>query len=81
MCLTRGLGGLCPCTRCLIPKADLASYTIAELRTPQLAVEVLAWANAASTIAEKEEILKGHSLRPVFVCTSCIESTSTNFNL
>ena len=58
MCLTRGLEGLCPCTCCLIPKANLPKYTIAELRTPQLSIEILAWANAASTSAEKEEILK-----------------------
>ena len=58
MCLIRGLGGLCPCTRCLIPKEQLSQYIIGDLRTAQHAVDVLAKAEAAETKVEKDEIVK-----------------------
>lgn len=67
MCLIRGLGGLCPCTMCLVPKEDLDKHIESKLRTPQHTVDVLAQANAVSTKAEKNDILKQFGMQALFV--------------
>ncbi|KAF5380684.1 hypothetical protein D9757_007079 [Collybiopsis confluens] len=66
MCLIRGFGGLCPCPRCLIPKDELGAGTMGVLRTAQHALEILSQAEAATTKAEKEEVIKPFGMRPVF---------------
>ncbi|KAJ3721171.1 hypothetical protein C8R42DRAFT_670007 [Lentinula raphanica] len=66
ICLIRGLGGLCPCPRCDISKDELATYSMGTIRTAEDAVKLLAEANAATTKADKEEIVKPYGMRPVF---------------
>ena len=68
MCLIRGLGGLCPCPRCLIPKEDLAAPKIGELRTAEHTCAILNQVEEAPTKAEKEEIVKEFGMRPLLVC-------------
>ncbi|THV00958.1 hypothetical protein K435DRAFT_818161 [Dendrothele bispora CBS 962.96] len=65
MALIRGLGGLCPCPKCLVPQDKLSDLSNTfELRSPENTHKVFQKVNLCSTQAEKEDLLKQVSLRP-----------------
>jgi hypothetical protein len=68
MALIRGLGGLFPCPRCLVPKEKLSKIDVPyELRTAESTRETFLAARNAPTKAQEEAIVKKKSLRMVKV--------------
>jgi len=69
--LIRGLRGLCPCPKCLIPSTKLADFNaVYPERTPEQTVSKLNQAKQLemTSKADAEAILKESSLRPIIVC-------------
>lgn len=69
MTLIRGLRGLRPCPKCLIPKEALSDLSQDhELRTAAKTSQLLEEV-ANMSVGNREEKLKAQGLRPVKVCT------------
>jgi hypothetical protein len=65
MALIRGLRGLCPCPKCLVPKDQLSDLTVRhEARTGKGVHELVGSDLAAG---EKDELLKAQGLRDIEV--------------
>ncbi|THU83800.1 hypothetical protein K435DRAFT_822896 [Dendrothele bispora CBS 962.96] len=65
MCLIRGLMGLCPCPKCLIPKENLSDLSrVDQPCSASHTVEVHNQIGVMRTKAEKEEILRKYNMRP-----------------
>lgn len=73
MALIRGLRGLCPCPKCLVPKDQLSDLSqVYDLRTAKGTQYLLD--EAAELIqADKEDLLKSHGLRNVQVSLSSMK--------
>lgn len=66
LALIRGLGGLCPCPVCLIPKGVLSDLTTSY--PDRTSAETEALVNATyNTKGEREKIIKQYGLRPITV--------------
>jgi len=68
MNLIRGLNGLFPCPRCLVPKDKLSDLSLRfPLRTAEHTAKVLEAAEGQKRQTEKEKVLKSFSVRPITV--------------
>lgn len=68
MSLTRGVGSLFPCPRCLVAKKDMWDPSIhSEPRTSESMQMVIEKANQEDTVGGKEDVLKEKGLRDIQV--------------
>lgn len=76
MALIRGLRGLCPCPKCLVPKDELSDLSKTyEIRTTEATMQILTEARTKNA-TDKEDALKKHGLRDVNVSFSLFRSLS-----
>lgn len=78
MALIRGLKGLCPCPKCLIPQDKLSDFTQKyDLRTAESTQKSFEEAKSLGVTA-KQEFLKQYGLRNVAVCVFVLFKTSSH---
>ena len=73
MALIRGRRGGFPCPICLVPRDEMCTGVVGDLRTTESMEELYKMASEMGTAEERENLLKGYSARYIKVCKFCID--------
>ena len=72
MALICGRRGGFPCPICLVPRDEMCTGVVGDLRTTKSMEELYKIASEMDTAEEREALLKGYSARYIKVCKVCI---------